>query len=162
MDLIEGLENTQDASAYRELLQRYRSNLREFFPRFQEWQGWEIWIQLDEEDLVASDHYRYETSTTQPNVAPSVDGRRTPGLHLHFETVEEVTAETVMLVPLYLLGVFKAWAEQMPWDTLPSRVMDVYKHLHARCGATTLHPSIPAFSFARHTSVVGALRTLKS
>eukprot|EP00971_Amphidinium_carterae_P228206 4526735-Amphidinium_carterae.1 len=42
-----------------------------------------------------------------------------------------------MLVPLYLLGVFKAWVEQMPWDTLPSRVMDVYEHLHARCGATS-------------------------
>eukprot|EP00971_Amphidinium_carterae_P345953 6487163-Amphidinium_carterae.1 len=118
MDLIEGLENTQDASAYRDLLQRYRVNLREFFPRVQEWQTWllqhveeacnsstfviqwiglyvrEIWIQLDEEDLVASDHYRPTYSTTQPHVAPSVDGRRTPGLHLHFDTVDEVTAET--------------------------------------------------------------------
>eukprot|EP00971_Amphidinium_carterae_P099310 1964605-Amphidinium_carterae.1 len=49
----------------------------------------------------------------------------------------------------------------MRWDDMPSRVMDVYKHLHARCGATSLPPGVPVFSFARHTSVVGALRTLK-
>eukprot|EP00971_Amphidinium_carterae_P235832 4680317-Amphidinium_carterae.1 len=99
----------------------------------------------------------------QPDVTPSINTSRTPGLHIHFNSVDEVTAETVMLVPLYLLGVFTAWAEQMRWDTLPSRVMDVYKHLYARCGATSLPPGIPVlkFSFARHTSVVGALRTLK-
>eukprot|EP00971_Amphidinium_carterae_P305220 6065329-Amphidinium_carterae.1 len=51
--------------------------------------------------------------------------RRTPGLHLLFDTVDEVTAETVMVVPLYILGIFKSWAEQMEWNDLPSRVMDV-------------------------------------
>eukprot|EP00971_Amphidinium_carterae_P174271 3454401-Amphidinium_carterae.1 len=82
MDLIDGMEKTLDASAYRDLLQRYRSNLNEFFPRFNEWQRWlkvhvedacssptfvvqwlglyvrEIWLQLDAEDLVGSEHYR--------------------------------------------------------------------------------------------------------
>eukprot|EP00971_Amphidinium_carterae_P228917 4541381-Amphidinium_carterae.1 len=156
MELIEGLEKTQDAYAYREVLQRYRSNLKKFFPRYNEWQKWiktdvedschsptfvvqwlglyvrEIWLQLDAEDLVASEHYRPGISSTQPHVAPSVNERRTPGLHLLFDTVEEVTVETVMVVPLYLLGIFKSWAEQMQWHELPSRVMDVYKHLHAR------------------------------
>eukprot|EP00971_Amphidinium_carterae_P246676 4899312-Amphidinium_carterae.1 len=75
MDLIEGLEKTQDASAYRDVIHRYKANLREFFPRMQEWENWllqfveeacgskdfvvqwvnlyvrEIWIQLDQEDL---------------------------------------------------------------------------------------------------------------
>eukprot|EP00971_Amphidinium_carterae_P136283 2700268-Amphidinium_carterae.1 len=113
------MEKTLDASAYRDLLQRYRSNLNEFFP----WQRWlkthveyscnspsfvvlwlslyvrEIWLQLDAEDLVATEHYRPGISTTQPDVAPSVNERRTPGLHLLrllFSTVDEVTAETVM------------------------------------------------------------------
>eukprot|EP00971_Amphidinium_carterae_P222359 4413552-Amphidinium_carterae.1 len=128
MDLIEGLEHTQDAYAFRDVIHRYRANLREFFPRMQEWQNWllqhveeacgshtfviqwislyvrEIWIQLDTEDLVASDHYRPLTSMIQPDVAPSVNTKRTPGLHIDFNSVEEVTAETVMLVPLYLLG----------------------------------------------------------
>eukprot|EP00971_Amphidinium_carterae_P106061 2100597-Amphidinium_carterae.1 len=57
--------------------------------------------------------------------------------------------KTVMVVPLYILGLFKAWAEQMQWNDLPSRVMDVYKHLHARCQTPSLHPSVPAFSFVR-------------
>eukprot|EP00971_Amphidinium_carterae_P294353 5844526-Amphidinium_carterae.1 len=75
MDLIEGLEQNQDASAFRDVIHRYRAHLREFFPRMQEWQNWllqhveeacgshtfviqwislyvrEIWIQLDTEDL---------------------------------------------------------------------------------------------------------------
>eukprot|EP00971_Amphidinium_carterae_P311353 6188412-Amphidinium_carterae.1 len=123
MDLIEGMEKTCDAHIYHDLLHRYRSNLHEFFPRVNEWHRWlqihiddachtpyfaiqliglyvrEVWLQLDAEDLVASEHYR-------------------PGI------IEEVTAETVMVVPLYLLGIFKSWAEQMEWNDLPSRVMD--------------------------------------
>eukprot|EP00971_Amphidinium_carterae_P063467 1256225-Amphidinium_carterae.3 len=186
MDLIDGMDKTCDAQKFHDLIHRYRSNLKEFFPRFNEWQRWikthvedachaptftvqwlglyvrEIWIQLDAEDLVASEHYRPGISTTQPDVSASVNGGRTPGLHLLFDSVDEVTAETVMVAPLYLLGLYKAWAEQMPWNDLPSRVMDVYKHLHARCQSTTLHPSIPTFSFARHTSVVGVLRRLKT
>eukprot|EP00971_Amphidinium_carterae_P211721 4201227-Amphidinium_carterae.1 len=145
MDLIEGLENTQDASAFGDVIHRYKANLREFFPRMQEWENWllqhveeacghtnfvvqwiglyvrEIWIQLDQEDLVASNHYRPLTDMVLPTVSPSVNNSRTPGLHIHFNSVQEVTAETVMLVPLYLLGVFTAWAEQMRWDDMPSR-----------------------------------------
>eukprot|EP00971_Amphidinium_carterae_P310468 6169455-Amphidinium_carterae.4 len=41
-----------------------------------------------------------------------------------FHTVDDVTAEAVMVGPLYLLGIFKSWAEQMEWNDLPSRVMD--------------------------------------
>eukprot|EP00971_Amphidinium_carterae_P144141 2856380-Amphidinium_carterae.1 len=131
------MERTCDASAFRDLIHRYRSNLHEFFPRFNEWQRWiqthvddacrtqyftlqwislyvrEIWLQMDAEDLVASEHYRPGVSETNPDVAPSVKDRRTPGLHLLYDTVDEVTAETVMVVPLYILGIFKSWAEQM-------------------------------------------------
>eukprot|EP00971_Amphidinium_carterae_P202282 4013620-Amphidinium_carterae.1 len=47
MDLIEGMEKTCDAQTYYDLLHRYRPNLHEFFPRFNEWQRW-LQINIDD------------------------------------------------------------------------------------------------------------------
>eukprot|EP00971_Amphidinium_carterae_P178372 3538601-Amphidinium_carterae.2 len=160
MDLIDGLERTCDANAVRDKILLLKEHLRDFFPRFEEWEKWlkihvddvsndpyfsliwvanyvrEVWMHL-----VATTFAR-PRDTKQPDVSAAKNGAH-PGLHINFNSVAIVTIEAVLLTPLYLLGIYKSWSIQMDWNMLPNRVMDVYKHLHARCHATEFNPSIP-------------------